>query len=281
MPVFNAARFLGEAIESIRAQSFENFELIAIDDGSRDQSAEILDEYASADKRLRVFRCGHQGLPRTLNFGISLARAKYIARMDADDIALPARFERQLEFLEAHPQVAVLGTQLQQIREDGTPMAISSHPLCHAEIAANMLKFCCLHHPTVMMRSAAVRALGGYREAFRAAEDHDLWLRAAEQYELANLPDVLLYYRLHTQAVSFQNLEQQVIAAMAAELSAHSRRAGKSDPFAGNESLTRQDLRNAGLSAESLDRSIRKARDWYRIRNIQAANPVLGQAADA
>lgn len=277
MPVYNAARFVAEAVESILAQSYGDFEFIALDDGSADESAEILDRYARQDGRLRVIRRAHAGLPATLNFGCSLAQAKYIARMDADDAALPERFKRQIEFLEREPRVAILGTQLQQIREDGTPMAVSNHPLTHAEIAANMQKFCCIHHPTVMMRAEAMRALGGYREAFQAAEDHDFWLRAAERFELANLPQVLLRYRLHTRAVSFQNLEQQVISAMAAELSAQLRRAGKPDPFEVLQRITHEDLHRAGLSPEELERAIRKAQEWYRVRNIE----LCSQTADA
>ncbi|HEX3685178.1 MAG TPA: glycosyltransferase [Bryobacteraceae bacterium] len=273
MPVFNAARFLGEAVESILAQSFEEFELIAADDGSTDESAEILERYARDDRRLRVFRCAHEGLPAILNFGCAQAEGKYIARMDADDIALPSRFERQIEFLDKHPRVAILGTQLERIREDGTSMGFTNHPLEHAQIAANMQKFCCIHHPTVMMRTETVRALGGYREAFHGAEDHDLWLRAAEQFELANLPDVLLRYRLHTEAVSFRELEEQVIAAMGADLAARLRRAGVSEPFAAKKRITRQDLKEAGLSETSIHRSLENARNWYRVRNIQPSGP--------
>ncbi|HTU45929.1 MAG TPA: glycosyltransferase [Bryobacteraceae bacterium] len=278
MPVYNAARFLGEAIESILAQSFEDFELIAIDDGSRDESAEILEWYARADGRVRVFRRAHQRLPATLNFGCAIAAGKYIARMDADDIALPTRFERQVEFLDRHPRVAILGTQLERIREDGTRIDVTNVPLEHAEIDANMQKFCCMFHPTVMMRAEAVRALGGYREAFFAAEDHDLWLRAAERYELANLPEILLRYRIHTQALSFEKLEQQVISAVAAEVSAGLRRAGKSDPFTGNKPITRRELREAQVVSDAdLDRSIESARNWYRARKIEAG----GRPAEA
>jgi len=277
MPVYNAARFLGEAMESILAQSFKDFELIAIDDGSTDGSAEILERYARADRRVRVFRREHQRLPATLNFGCEIAAGKYIARMDADDIALPTRFERQVEFLDRHPRVAILGTQLERIREDGTRIDVTNVPLEHAEIDANMQKFCCMFHPTVMMRAEAVRALGGYREAFFAAEDHDLWLRAAEHYELANLPEILLRYRIHTRALSFEKLEQQVMSAMAAEISARLRRAGKSDPFTANKPITRRELREAQVSDADLDRSIESARNWYRARKIEAG----GQPVDA
>ena len=125
-----------------------------------------------------------------------------------------------------------------------------------------------MHHPTVMMRTHAVRSLGGYREAFLAAEDYDLWLRAAERFELANLPEVLLRYRIHTHATSFQELEQQVISALAAEASARLRREGKRDFFAERSRVAREDLRAVGITGAHVDRSIRKAQDWYRARNI-------------
>lgn len=271
MPVYNAERFLGEAIESILAQSFEDFELIAIDDGSTDGSAEILDRYAHGEARVRVMRREHERLPATLNYGCARAEGRYIARMDADDIALPERFERQVEFLDAHPRVAIAGTQIERIWEDGTRMDVANVPLGHAEIAANLQRVCCLYHPTVMMRTAALRALGGYRGAFYTAEDHDLWLRAAEQHELANLPEILLRYRIHRGALSFEKLEQQVISAMGAELSASRRRGGESDPFTGEEPLTRDELMRAGVSAESIESGIRRAKEWYRMRNMARA----------
>lgn len=267
LPLFNAERFLGEAVASILAQTFADFELLAIDDGSTDRSIEILYRYSS-DARVRVFQRSHRGQPAAMNFGCAVAQGKYIARMDADDISLAARFERQVEFLDRHPNIAILGTQLERIREDGTHIDVTNVPLEHAEIAANMQKYCCMFHPTVMMRAEAVRSLGGYRTAFVAAEDHDLWLRASERFELANLPEILLKYRIHTQSLSFQKLEQQVIAAMAAEVSARLRRAGEHDSFDDKECITWQDLRSAGVSEAALNAGIDSARNWYRARSI-------------
>jgi glycosyltransferase involved in cell wall biosynthesis len=275
MPVFNAERFLQEAIESVLNQSFGDFELIAIDDGSTDRSPEILSRYARRDSRLRMYRQSHRALPATLNFGCSLAEGSYIARMDADDIALPDRFARQAGFLEDHPRVAILGTQLERIREDGTHMDTTNVPLQHAQISAQMLEYCCLHHPTVMMRADALRSLGGYREAFLAAEDHDLWLRAAERFELANLADVLLRYRIHTQATSFQQLEQQVLSVLAAEASARFRRAGEFDIFSTITRISRESLRTVGITDAAVDQSLRNAANWYRLRGIGVPEPVL------
>ena len=274
LPVFNAERFLREAIDSVLNQRFNDFEVIAIDDGSTDGSPGILNDYASRDARLRVYRQAHRALPATLNFGCALAESPYIARMDADDIASPDRFARQIEFLQKHPRVAILGTQLERIREDGSHLDGTNVPLEHTEIAAHIQEFCCMHHPTVMMRTEALRALGGYREAFIAAEDYDLWLRAAECFQLANLPDRLLRYRIHAQTTSFQKLEQQVISALAADASARLRRTGEFDIFAAMTSITRGTLRDAGVTDADIDRSLRQAEDWYRARGIGLAEPV-------
>jgi glycosyltransferase involved in cell wall biosynthesis len=271
MPVWNAQSFLCEAIESILDQRFRDFELIVIDDGSADRSLDIMYRYACSDRRLRIHSEHHRGVPATLNFGCALAQGSFIARMDADDIALPDRFALQVAFLQDHASVAVLGTQLERIREDGSYIDTTYVPLDHVEIAAHMQEYCCLHHPTVMLRAEALRSLGGYRVAFLAAEDHDLWLRAAERFELANLADILLRYRIHTQAISFQKLEQQVISALAAETSARLRRAGERDVFSGLSCIDRETLRGFGVSDAYVGHRIRKAEQWYRNRKIGVA----------
>jgi glycosyltransferase involved in cell wall biosynthesis len=268
MPVYNAEPFLRQAIDSILAQTLRDFEFIIIDDGSTDGTANLLESYRRRDARLRVHRAAHQGLPACLNLGLRLASGKYIARMDGDDVSLPERFERQFRRLEANPSLAILGTQIRRINADGAVIDASNVPLDHAAILASMQQVCCLHHPTVMMRAAALEQLGGYRECFEAAEDHDLWLRAAERFELGNLPDALLLYRIHTRATSFRRLEQQVTSAAAAELSARFRRQGRTDPFHDSTPVTRERLHELGLDEAELDRLTEQAREWYRVRQI-------------
>ncbi len=133
MPVYNAQCSLREAIQSVLQQTLQDFEFIAIDDGSSDESFDVLNAFARLDPRLRIYRQPHKALPATLNFGCALAESSYIARMDADDIALPDRFARQLQFLEAHPAVAILGTQLERIRCDGTVIGRTHVPLTSEE----------------------------------------------------------------------------------------------------------------------------------------------------
>ncbi len=233
MAVYNGERWLAETLASLAGQTFGDFEIVAIDDGSTDGSTAILAEAAARDVRYRVITQANRGLVASLNRGLAEARAPLVARIDADDIAEPERFARQVAFLEAHPQVAVLGSAIRIIGEDGVFGRLQSYPRGPAAVAADMLHGCALAHPSVMMRREAVLAAGGYREAFRHAEDYDLWLRLGERHGLDNLPEPLLRYRQHGTSVSFRNRQQQALATFVARYCAYARRSGKPDPLHG------------------------------------------------
>jgi glycosyltransferase involved in cell wall biosynthesis len=211
MAVFNGEKYLREAVESILNQTFRDFEFIAIDDGSTDGSKMILDELAGRDPRLRVVSRPNKGLTPTLNEGLSLARGRYIARMDADDVAMPTRFEKQVAFLESHPEVVCVGSRIETIDPLGSPVDRPQHPLEHEQIDADLLKGIgwTIVHPAAMFRAEAVRQVGGYREQFRTSQDLDLWLRLAEIGRLANLPEVLTRYRQHFDSVASTKAEIQ------------------------------------------------------------------------
>ncbi len=199
MPVYNAARYLAEAVRSIQDQTFTRWELIAVDDGSTDGSPAVLQELALRDPRIRPIARPHAGLAVALNHAIGLAHGSLIARMDGDDVALPHRFARQLEFMEAHPEVLAIGTRILQIAPDGTEVCEAYDLTDHESIDAFHLsqRGSAIAHPTAMMRRAAVLEVGGYRQELDPADDLDLWLRLAECGRLANLSEVLLRYRLH------------------------------------------------------------------------------------
>lgn len=188
LAVYNGLPWLPESLASLRRQTFTDFEVVLIDDGSTDGTAAVLAETASADARFRIITQANRGLVASLNRGIAEARGSLIARIDSDDIAEPGRLEAQVEFMRAHPKVAVVGSAIRIIDQDGVPGKRLGYPCKPSDVAADMARGCALAHSAVMMRRDVVQAVGGYRESFRHAEDYDLWLRLAEKHELANLP---------------------------------------------------------------------------------------------
>ncbi len=199
MPVYNAEKYITEAVESILNQTYSDFEFIIVDDCSTDNSYEILQSYAANDARIRLFKNDvNSKLPKTLNFGISQAKGKYIARMDADDISLPERFAKQVAFMDANPEIGVSGGYAAVLGGDESGV-IMKVQITHGLIKAYSFFVCCnLIHPTVIMRMEVLenRALSYDEELVGVAEDYDLWVRMLHSGVLfANLPEPLLYYR--------------------------------------------------------------------------------------
>ena len=204
LPVFNAERYLHESIRSVLAQTFKDFELIAVNDGSYDRSQAILEEYAKRDSRVRVIFRRNTGIVGALNDGLSASFGGLIARMDADDIAHPTRFERQLDYFSTHPDVVVCGTAVHFTDPFGRLVKPCPRPLSHDEIVSKLYEGDggAMIHPSVMFRRESVLSIGGYREQAQWIEDLDLYLRLSECGKLANLPDYLLNYRQHPQSVN-------------------------------------------------------------------------------
>ena len=232
VPVRNSERYISESVNSVLSQAFADFELLVIDDGSSDATEAILAEFQKADPRLRVFKNPGAGLVDALNHGIACASSELIARMDADDVCLPDRLQRQYDYLGGHPEIAAVGTQVRFIDEQG---ALTEEKIILPEspqtIAEMLLKGCCLRHPTVVMRREALERLGGYRQELVYAEDYDLWLRMSEHYALANLPETLLLYRVHAAQISEQKEWSQRLARNLALFAAVERRRGGEDPI--------------------------------------------------
>jgi len=205
MPVYQAERYLEEAAESILAQSFDDFELLLLDDGSTDASPRILADLAARDDRIQLFVERHAGLVSRLNDGIARARGVYIARMDADDISYPERFERQIAYLEANPTCVAVGTAVDEIDPDGRTIRSMDIRPTHEEIDDRLLRGDggALIHASAMYRSDALRSIGGYRPGLDGGEDMDLHLRLAEIGRLANLPERLFLYRKNFAGMTF------------------------------------------------------------------------------
>jgi glycosyltransferase involved in cell wall biosynthesis len=202
MPVYNAAAYLAEAVESILGQTLADFEFLILDDGSTDGSLRVLRRYARHDPRIRLSSRPHRGVAASLNDLVDQARGEFLARMDADDISLPGRFARQVEYLRAHPECVLVGCRVWHADPEGDPLEEYLTLGEHEEIDAFhfLNRGPALLHPSVMMRRDAVQAVGKYRNF--PMEDVDLYLRLAERGRLARVPEFLLHYRVHAQNIS-------------------------------------------------------------------------------
>lgn len=210
LPVYNGELYLKDAIDSILAQTFSNFVFLIINDGSTDRSEEIILSYT--DNRIQ-YECNEHnlGLITTLNKGLQLINTKYVARMDADDISLPQRLEKQVAFLEAHSEVGVLGTWCQSFG-NGTNY-IAKYQAEHESIKYKQLYQIQLVHPTCIMRTDILRSLPIiYNSHYPHAEDYELFTRLSHVTKLANLQEVLHLYRKHNNAVSVVYNEPQLEA---------------------------------------------------------------------
>ena len=205
IPVYNGGKFFLAAVQSVLAQTFRDFECLILNDGSTDESGKIADELARSDPRVRVIHRENRGLVATLNELVAAARGELVARMDADDLCMPTRFAKQVEFFERHPEVVCLGSSHWLIDEAERRIAAIRPPVDDAAIQQLALRgHTPICHPASMMRTAALRQAGGYRLDFYPTEDLDLWLRLGEIGALANLAEPLICYRMHSGSISGQ-----------------------------------------------------------------------------
>jgi glycosyltransferase involved in cell wall biosynthesis len=244
MPVYNAERYLTAAAESVLGQTFGDFEFLALDDGSTDRSLELLRRCAGRDARMRVISGPNRGLVGALNELLAQARGEYVARMDADDVSRPRRFERQVDFLREHPECVAVGSRALFIDPEGLPLYEDVDHYSHEQIERALLRpMVGILHPSVVMRRAAVERVGGYRSDYLHVEDLDLFLRLAEVGQLANLPEVLLEYRVHAASVSHSHTLEQHLSGLRAVRDTCARR--------GLQFLRGDELRQPRIKVES------------------------------
>lgn len=204
MPVYNAEKFLAEAIESILQQSLTDFEFLILDDGSIDNSASIIRSYS--DGRIKFIQNERNlGITATLNKGIELASAEFIARMDADDISYPSRLYKQHSYLQEHPDCCLVGSQTNTISEDKKQRWKDGLKSEHTYY--NLTFFCSIYHPSVMYRKKIVTEAGMYKLPY--AEDYELWCRLSRKHQLHVLPETLLDYRLSSCSTSTESKKQE------------------------------------------------------------------------
>jgi cellulose synthase/poly-beta-1,6-N-acetylglucosamine synthase-like glycosyltransferase len=215
MPVYNEQRHVLAAVQSVLSQTFTDLELVVVDDGSVDATPAVL--ATLSDPRLVVLRQENKGMAAALNAGASRARGEYVARMDADDISLPHRIARQVEWLDAHPEIALLGTAFRRIDGDGNGVGVTRMLTSHDELRRDLFTCSPFGHGTIMIRTAVLAASGGYDGSFWPAEDYDLWRRVMAGSRAANLPEVLYEYRVHEGNSSTEE-QQQVSARIQSDL---------------------------------------------------------------
>jgi glycosyltransferase involved in cell wall biosynthesis len=208
MSVYNGAPVVAEAIASVLGQTDGDLELIVVDDGSTDATPDML--AAVADPRLRLVRQPRTGLTRALNRALGLARAGLVARLDADDTALPERLARQRAFLAAHPEVGLLGTGAREVDPTGALVRMVRPPVDDAALRRALIRANPFVHSSVMVRRELLARAGGYDETLAVAQDYELWMRLAGLTRLANLPDALVVRRLGEGRVSVEREEDRL-----------------------------------------------------------------------
>lgn len=240
MSVYNGADGLSTTIKSIRQQTFQDFEVIIVDDASRDETWQILTNVDLS--RLRLHRnTTNRGQTACLNQAIDMARGRYIARHDAQDSSEKTRFEEQVRFLAKHPKVAMVGSQVEWVDGLGRLVRTFDYPTSHEQLVARLKQKNSFAHGSIMIRRDVLVRVGKYREAFRLAQDYDLWLRISEIAKVANLPQVLYRMRFSARMASVaRNAEQSAYAALARKL-AEERVAGRAE---------QTDLAEAAVSIE-------------------------------
>ncbi len=249
MVIRDVERYLSEAIESVLSQTMRDFEFIIVDFGSNDTSKDIAANYSAQDGRIKFSEIAPCSYIEAKISACSLPKGQYIAIQDADDVSLPERLQSEVDFLERHREVALLGGRVQWIDSRGKFLnSEDNYPSRDLEIRYELRVRNTFWHPTVLMRREAYAHVGGYRAAFTQSDDYDLWLRLSEHYQCANLKQKVLKYRVHSQQLSVRKRKDQVFCTLAAKAAASLRREGKVDPLNSTREITPALLAEMGVS---------------------------------
>jgi glycosyltransferase involved in cell wall biosynthesis len=215
MAVWNDARFLNAAIESILNQSFQDFEFIIIDDGSDDSTWNIIQKYSTNCRIVPHQNDKNLGLTKSLNIGLSMAKGEYLARLDSDEIALPGRLQSQVHFLDNNPDIGLLGGGYQIIDSENRISRVILRPTNDEELKAELLfKNHSIAHGTVIVRTALLREVNGYDDNYKYAQDYDLWVRLAEKTRFSSLPVPLMQWRDTKNNISYRHRDEQLTCAL-------------------------------------------------------------------
>lgn len=234
MSVYNGERWLFEAIQSVLTQSFADFEFIIVNDGSKDCSLEIINQFAARDRRIVIIDKPNTGLADSLNQGIKQAKGQWIARIDADDLCVSDRLQKQYEFANADSSLVLIGSGLRVINETGVPGRLYCYPASHVALVNGLVTFRQFFaHSSAFYNTEVVRKLGGYRPRIKRSQDFDLWLRLSEVGKIGCINKPLVKIRKHSLQISNDDQgQQQIIDSRIAMTSYWLRREGFVDPVA-------------------------------------------------
>lgn len=210
MPVYNCAHYLEEALASLLIQTYKNFEVIAINDGSTDNSLEILENFASLDPRIRIISQKNSGIVKVLNRGISEAKGKYIARMDADDVSFPNRFADQVKVLEEHPDTVLVAGLFEVIDQDSEFLYRELVLPTDQDLKRSLYLRNPIAHGSAMFRKSVVEKIGGYRDLYGPTEDLDLWMRLANEGEFEAVPTPVYRWRMNQNGLTLTNNKESI-----------------------------------------------------------------------
>ena len=219
MPVYNAGDYLVEAINSIRKQTFKNWEMVCVDDGSNDKSYELLKKFAKRDSRIRIYRFHkNKGLATALNYGLRKTKGKYLARMDADDISLPQRLEIQLNYLEKNPQVVAVGSQVECVNEKGQFIGYKKFPTESDKIYKMMGSMMAIQHPTLLTYTKTIKKC--LYSNHTTAEDVSMFFKLLQYGDFLNTKEVLFKYRIRKNSNSLKNPKKTFYLTLKARIKA-------------------------------------------------------------
>jgi len=230
LTVYNGEQFIAQCIESIQEQTVADWQLIVVDDRSTDATPDILAGFAKRDSRILLLKGTHTGIAAAANLGLAEVSAPFLARIDADDVALPNRLQVQRDYLLANPEALAVGSYVRLIDAQNKKLGLRKAPTDSAEIAVTLKTRNCMCHPSSMIRTDAMRMIGGYRSKFKNSLDYDLWLRLSEIGQISNQALELLLYRRHPNQVSASaNSYRQTLYSVGAAIDYFFRRHGIAD----------------------------------------------------
>jgi hypothetical protein len=283
MPVRNGERYLDAALESLSGQTYPNFEIIVVDNGSSDRSAKILETWRAREPRLRVFYWPRPGLGSTLRFGVEQSTAPFIARLDADDLSAPDRLAQQMNRMLQDPGLGLLGSFVNLIDQRGAPLGTRAVLTDDKDLRAFLLRECPFVHSSILMRRSTYDQAGGYRAGLNVCEDFDLWARMAHVTRLANMTEPLVSYRVHPNSVTARFPVRFALVNLCIAAARVARQRGEPEPFIRGHPRVQTALRLLGVSTTSARYMVLKAvcaaaRRARRDGDHQAAKVLRGRA---